>query len=239
MYELTDEWLEQINEEFREKEIPHKQRPWLAWSEWSKHIGLSTSFDDPDVKRIFEWFEKNTQAGSQNIGAIYTGTFYYDACFWPVFIPVVLGQAKLNIRDSLKTMPQNIQNRLWSKREEVVNFAAFWPDCVDYGLGIDELIDNSHQPKFARELIRSGNQQLTAAATLLLEKRPNPKAAESARMATEMFLKGLLASTAGLTDYEARTEIGHNLQEALNKCLALIRNLNSARFNKKSATSRQ
>ena len=40
-------------------------------------------------------------------------------------------------------------------------------------------------------------------------------------MATEMFLKGLLASTAGLTDYEARTEIGHNLQEALNKCLAL------------------
>ena len=86
----------------------------------------------------------------QNIGAIYTGTFYYDACFWPVFIPVVFGQAKLNIRDSLKTMPQNIQNRLWSKRDEVVNFAAFWADCVDYGLGIDELIDNSHQPNFAR-----------------------------------------------------------------------------------------
>ena len=55
MYELTDEWFEQINEEFREKEIPDKQRPWLAWSEWSKHIGLSTSFDDADVKRIFEW----------------------------------------------------------------------------------------------------------------------------------------------------------------------------------------
>lgn len=221
MYEVTDEWIERINDEFREKDIPHKQRPWLAWSEWSKHIGLSTSFDDEDVKKIFEWFEKNTQAGSQHIGPIYTGAFYYDSCFWPVFIPVVFGSVQLNLRDSLKTMPNGIRSRLWGNRDEVMNYAAFWAACLDYGLGIDGLTEDTGQPVFARELIRSGDQQLTATATLLLEKRPNPKAVESGRMATEMFLKAFLASRGGLSEEKARSEIGHNLQVALNRCLAL------------------
>src|ERR1041384_1720982 len=70
-HEGTDEWLEQINEDLRKKDVPHKRRPWDAWREWSKHVGVSTSLGDEDVKKIFDWFEKNTKAGSQYIGPMY------------------------------------------------------------------------------------------------------------------------------------------------------------------------
>lgn len=77
-YEVTDEWLEQINEELRKKDVSHKRRPWNAWMEWSKYVGVSTSLGDEDVKQIFEWFEKNTK-GALNILA---------QCMWDRFIMI-------------------------------------------------------------------------------------------------------------------------------------------------------
>ena len=74
--------------------------------------------------------------------------------------------------------------------------------------------------QFAKELVVSGDQQMNTAVTLLLEDHPNPKAIESARMATEMFLKAFLAARGGLTDSSAKT-IGHNLEIALDGCLAV------------------
>src|ERR1041385_6157082 len=94
-YVLTDEWLEQINEELRKKDVPHKRRPGEAWGEWSKYVGVPTSLGDEDVKKIFDWFEKNTKAGSQYIGPMYVGSLYYDSCFWPIVIPVVAGGVKV------------------------------------------------------------------------------------------------------------------------------------------------
>lgn len=101
--EPDDRWLESINDAFRAREVPHAQRPWEAWREWSMQLGISVSMSDPSVKRIFEWFRENTKAGSQDIGSIYVGTRYYDACFWPVTVPVVLGRVKLIAQNSLTT----------------------------------------------------------------------------------------------------------------------------------------
>jgi hypothetical protein len=220
MYELTDDWLEKLNQQLSENDVPHNQRPWLAWIEWSNYSGTSIGFDDAAVRKIFAWFEKNTKAGLQYIGPLYTGAFYYDACFWPVFIPVVLGRVQLNLRDSLKTMPDKTVDRLWRSQNELMQFAHFWANCVDYAFGISSIAENDSSPFFARELFQSSDQQLTATVTLLLEKKPNAKAIESARMATEMFLKGFLAFKTGLTDTQARTEIGHDLEAGLNRCLA-------------------
>jgi hypothetical protein len=44
---------------------------------------------------------------------------------------------------------------------------------------------------------------------------------ESARMATEMFLKAYLAAKVGLTEKEAKDKIGHNVEKALDRCLAV------------------
>jgi hypothetical protein len=221
MYEPTNEWLEQINEELRKRDVPHKQRPWEARMEWSKYAGVSSSLGDEDVKKIFDWFEKNTKAGSQYSGPMYAGSLYYDSCFWPMFIPVVYGSVRLDAAKSLRTMPESIKARLARDREAFTHFVAIWADCVDYGFGIQEVIKDNSIGVFAQELFRSGDQQLNATITLLHEDMPNPKAIESARMATEMFLKAFIAAKVGLTEKDAKKKIGHDLEKALDRCLAV------------------
>jgi hypothetical protein len=216
----TDEWLEQVNEEFSRNDIPHRQRPWLALLKWSEVAGVSASLGDEDEKNISDWFEKNTKAGSKYLGPMFIGSFFYDSCFWPVFIPVVGGTVQLDAAKSLRTMPDSIKSRLTRDSDAFMHYMALWTACVDYGFGIEELIENKNISTFAQELLRSGDQQLSAAITLLHEDRPNPKAVESARMATEMFLKAFLAIKVGLTEKEAKDKVGHNLEKALDRCLA-------------------
>jgi hypothetical protein len=219
VYEPTEEWLEQINHEFGKQNVPHGKRPWLALMKWASHAHISFPHDSSTAKTIFAWFEKNTKAGSQRIGPLYTGTFFYDTCFWPVFILVVYGTVRLNAGDSLKTMPETPKTRLGQDQNEASQYACLWADCADYGSGIPQLTAVSGANRFAGELCRSGDQQLRAAISLLLEDTPNPKAAESARMATEMFLKAFLASKSGLTEKEAKDKIRHNIEKALAACL--------------------
>jgi hypothetical protein len=221
MKELNENWLEKVNEEFSKIDIPHKRRPWLAWGEWAKYTGVSIALNDDVVKKIFTWFERNTKAGSQYMDPMYTGTFYYDSCFWPVFVPVVYGNVKIDAKASLKTIPESIKVRLWGNPLEVINYVSLWTNCVDYAFGLDDLKNVSTLGKFIKELLQSGDQQLKATITLLLEKRPNPKAMESARMATEMFLKAFLAGKVGLTEEYAKKRINHDLNKALNECLAI------------------
>jgi hypothetical protein len=220
MRELTERWLEEINEEFRKNDIPPRQRPWLAWGKWAKYTGMPIALNDDVVKTIFAWFEKNTKAGSQHMGSLYTGAYYYDSCLWPVFIPISYGTVKLDARDALKTMPESVVERLFSDRNKVLEYVSVWADCVDYAFGLDNLKKTGGFGRFAQELLNSGDQQMRATVALLLQDRPSPKVTESARMSTEMFLKAFLAVKAGLTEQEAKNQIRHNIEEALNRCLA-------------------
>lgn len=221
-YELTEDWLAKINEKFAANDIPHQQRPWLAWLEWSQFTGQSLSLDDQNVRKIFDWFEVNTRAGSQYIGPMYVGAFYFDTSFWPIFIPFVLGRAQINLFDSLKTIPHQIKKRLMSNKEETLHLAAIWADCIDYSYSIDELTKSNRYNTYSRELFKSGDNELNAAITLIHANRPNAKSIESARMSVEMFLKGFLAARVGLTDTEARKMIGHDLTKAIDKCLEVV-----------------
>lgn len=220
MKELSEEWLEGINAEFRKNDVPHKQRPWLAWTEWSKHIGMSTEFRDENVRKIFAWFKQNSPDGAHQIGPFYTGLFYFDAHFWPVHIPVVQGTVELQAFNSLDSMPDNIKSRLRADQQAMQDFAAVWGDCVDYSFGFEDLIKVDIATLW-QDLLRSGHQQLQATVVLLQGNRPNPKAAEPARMATEMFLKAFIAYRAGISDSEARRQLGHDLEKALDKCIEI------------------
>ena len=217
----TEEWLENINKELRKRDVPHKRRPWDAWMEWSKYIGAATSLNDEDVKKIFDWFEKNTKTGSQYIGSMYVGSLYYDSCFWPIVIPIVVGIVELDATKSLRTMPDSIKSSFLRDQDALIIYKTIWADCADYGFGIEEVVKDKSIGAFGEELFRSGNQQLNATFTLLHEDTPNPKSMESARMGTEMFLKAYLAAKVGLTENEVKDEIGHNLKKALDSCLAV------------------
>ncbi len=222
MPELTERWLEDTNEELRKSDISPRKRPWIAWEKWARYAGTP---DDGVVKTIFGWFEKNTKAGSQQMGPLYTGAYYYESCFWPVFIPIGYGTVKLDqrdARDALKTMPESIVAQLFGDQEKVVEYAlGVWVDCFDYAVGLDGLKKTGGFGRFAQELLNSGDQQLRATVALLLQDRPSPKAMECARMSTEMFLKAFLAAKDGLTEKDAMNnkKFGHHIEKALNRCL--------------------
>jgi hypothetical protein len=85
---------------------------------------------------------------------------------------------------------------------------------------IEGLIKNDNGT-FWQDLLRSGHQQLLSTVTLLQGNRPNAKGAEPARMATEMFLKAFIVYKTGMTDQEARKQISHDLEKALDKCIEI------------------
>lgn len=217
MDKKLETWLRELSAEFRRTDVPPKQRPWIAWQEWAKHSGDSVSLNDEIVKEIFIWFEKNSKAGLQYIQPMYVGAYYYDSTFWPVVIPVVAGRVQLDARESLRTMPDAVATSLFKTRSELMDFMSVWGNCLDYGFGMDHLLSASPNG-FAKQLLTSGDQRLTATVTLLLQDRPNASSIESCRMATEMFLKAYLAVRMGLTEEDAKRKIGHRLDEALTMC---------------------
>lgn len=219
MAELTEEWLKEINEELRKRDVPPRQRPWLALEKWVRYTGIPIALDDDAAKTISAWFEKNTKAGSQHMGSLYVGAYYYDSSLWPVFIPICFGTVKFDLQDALKTMPEYIMKGLFSDRNKVGEYVSVWADCFDYALGVDDLKKIGGFGVFAQELLSGGDQQLRATVGLLLQDRPSPKAMESARMSIEMFLKAFLAAYDGLTENDAKNKFGHRIKKALDRCL--------------------
>jgi hypothetical protein len=117
-------------------------------------------------------------------------------------------------------MPGPVLETLLSNSRAVQNAAALFADCLDYGLGIDELDKSTKLVGTARELIFSGNEKLNATVELLLGRPPSPEVTQKAQFAAEMFLKGYIAARKGLTEKEART-ISHDLDKALAVCLSI------------------
>lgn len=118
-------------------------------------------------------------------------------------------------------LPDDDRNSLVKNVVARDRFIKIWSECLDYGLGIAEvMVEND--ASFFQQLLRSADGQLNAAVSLLHERRPNPKALESARMATEMFLKAYLARNVALTEENARRTLGHDLERAVDRIIQQI-----------------
>jgi hypothetical protein len=107
-------------------------------------------------------------------------------------------------------MPAETRARLAANHEASSTLVELWADCFDYGYGIDDLTDRQGSSSFFQQLLRSANSELCAGVSLLLQVRPNVKAADCFRMATEMIMKALLAREAALDDAGAK-KYGHDL----------------------------
>ncbi len=213
-----DEWFQQVNREFREQNIAVRQRPFLALDRYCKDFRvLALMFDSAPSKAIFDWFYSNTKPESHHIGSLFTGAFYYDACFWPVDIPVGYGQFKLEAPDSLRGIPSSLKRELMLESKDARSFALFWVDCIDYGYGFDDIQKTNCISPFSKSLMMNADRELRASISQLLEHRPNPKAAMSARMATEIYLKAFLVQKAGLSETEVKA-FNHRLNDLLKEC---------------------
>jgi hypothetical protein len=221
--EVTTEWLEQVNAEFAAQEVPHGRRAWEAVRVWGEaNGGLPISMSSPRAERILAWFRKNVNPTSDKVGPIATAAFFHDTSFWPVTVPLVFGSPESNPLDLLR-MPASVKVRFCADQNEMFVYLKFAADIYDYYYTIEDVRTSSSGNAFLAGFIGAGREQITQAAALLLDRRPNAKAAEASRFALEIFLKTYLIFNVGYGETEIK---GYN--HRLDKLLAKILDLDPA-----------
>ena len=215
---ISIEWLQKLNQEFREAVMEQRKRPWEAIRRYSQENNRPVNISSNLAKEIFEWFESNSKPTAHQIGSLYDSVYFFDAAFWLVSIPIGYGRVKLSAVDSLIEMPQSLKEEIASTPKSAWDYLLYWADCVDYGNGIDDLRKSNHLDQFGTQLLMAGDQELRTAVSQLKEGRPDSRAILSSRMATEIFLKSFIALKVGLCEKEAQG-IGHNLERGFDKFL--------------------
>lgn len=225
MAKITLEWIEVTNDRLKKTITDRKERHSALVSEWvsqNKNSSIDSGYAEA-CARIHDWFETRTAISREYLGWMFVGSFYFAASFWSVRIPLICGTFRVNIFESLDTMPEKGMQMLTSNQTVREEYARLWVDCFDYSYEIEKLCgfdDENTSPTFSQSLFRSSEKHLTAAVSMMNhQRRPNFKAIEDSRMAIEILLKAYLAEKTGLTDEIARKEIGHNIHEALQRCV--------------------
>ncbi len=213
-------WLTSINEKYRQEEIPHRNRPWSALSDFSQEFNCSFTLDSPIAKSIFDWFAANSKPGSQEIGSLFTGAFYFDTNFWPLEILLGYGSYSLSPFDSLNAMPQAIKKQVIDNNYHSWCLNLYWIDCLDYAYGIDDIEKLGSLNPNALKLLQNGNRELVGAIAQLLIPHPNTKAILALRMASEIFMKALLVQEKNLTDQQLKKSFSHKIEDIANECFS-------------------
>lgn len=209
---ISDEWLTNVNNRYRAESLPAKRRPFQALLDYtSKHHG-AISFSSPAAQRVFRGFKERTAPGADRIGALFTGSYFYDAQFWPVTIPIAYGKVKLDAFQSLETMPDLVNIELSRDPDELRTYLFYWIDCADYAFGFGDIRKFGALSGRSMALLKNADHDLRGAIDLVSDLHPNPRAAFNARMATELFVKTLLVEKAGYTDKQLK-DLGHDLDE--------------------------
>jgi HEPN domain-containing protein len=215
--EVTPPWLESVNAEFSKQEMPHRRRPWEAIRVWNEVNGVPISGSSIRARQIFDWFHVNTKPGSHMAGPLAEAAFYHDGAFWEVTIPLGYGSPSVDFLDMLR-MPASVKLRFWNERNDLFIFVKFFADCFDYFYSVDDLRSSFASNPLLKGFIAAGREHITQAASLLLDTRPNAKAAEASRFALEIFLKTFLVAKGGLSEKEIK-DLRHDLQKLLTRCL--------------------
>lgn len=213
---ILEDWLSRLNEEFREAGVEQRRRPWEAIRRYSVEHNISLDLSSDTAKAIFDWFEAHSKPGAHGIGSLFESVYFYDTQFWSVSIPIVWGTVKLRPVESLYQMPSHLINELMTNPKQAWDFTIYWADCVDYGLGIEDLRKDSHLDQYGMQLLLSGDQELKSAIYLLSQHRPEHRAILNSRMALEIFLTSFIALKKGLTEKEAKF-IGHDLNKGFDR----------------------
>lgn len=231
MEKITLEWLEETNEEFKKQGITDgEQKTHSAISKWRKenvpkllqdknidHIILHQYLLKQDAK-IEEYFLTQSSKDRGYVEPPFAGIYYFQGHFWIVSIPLVFGRVGINIFECLK-MPVKLQNLLVSDDEKTDEYISVFADSYDYAYGIDE-VKNVCITNLSKELFKSADKHLRATISLLNQEKASSKAIEDARMSVEIFLKAFLSEKENLTDKDLQKQIGHNLEKAIDRCIA-------------------
>ncbi|MCE9664819.1 hypothetical protein LY622_15365 [Halomonas sp. M5N1S17] len=213
---VSEDWIANLNKEFRDAGIDQRRRPWEAIRRYSDEFNTAVDISSDVAKTIFKWFEDHSKPGVHQVGNQYEAVYFYDCQFWVVSIPIMYGTVQLNALDCLHEMPDVIKQEMMADHREAWEYTIYWADCLDYGMGIDDLRKTQGLDEFGYQFLMSADQELRAATSILSQHRPDPRAILNCRMALEIFFKTYIALKNGLTQSEARA-IGHNLNKGLDR----------------------
>jgi hypothetical protein len=213
---VSEEWIANLNTEFRAAGIDQRSRPWEAIRRYSEEFNTSVDMTSDVAKTIFRWFEAHSKPGAHQIRSLYEAVYFYDSQFWIVSIPIAYGTVQLNALDCLHQMPERIKQEMMADHKQAWGYAIYWADCLDYGMGIDDLRKTQGLNEFGAQLLMSADQELSTATSILSQHRPDPRAILNCRMALEIFFKSYVALKTGLSQNQAKA-IGHNLNKGLDK----------------------
>lgn len=214
-------WIVEANATLSRAGVPHRQRPLRVLGEWSTFTGRSIAFNDPEARWIFTWYTENSKPHVHEMGSLYDGALFYDAEFWRVSVPIMYGRVALNLERSLSGMPEVIAKALLGDRHFRLEAIAVWADCIDYGLGIDDLEKTKALAQTPMTFLLAADKELRSTVRLLLEIPASQKSAETAAMAAEMFLKSFITAKTALTEDDVKKKYGHDLETGLKACLDL------------------
>ena len=207
---------------FRSRTLPLSRPSFRGQvTDLSNEFKITIYFGSKLANQVFEWFEKMTQAGSHAIGTLFTGVYFFDACFWPVSIPVGYGMMKMNALDALETMPKILKEQLQNDVDELWSYALYFVDCFDFTLGSEDIHGDVNILALGKTFLENGEREIRGIVSQLLSARPNSKAILNARMAVEIYLKSLLIIKSGKSEQDLKNEFGHNLTKAINACYTL------------------
>lgn len=213
---VSEDWVANLNKEFRDAGIDQRHRPWEAIRRYSEEFNTAVDISSDVAKTIFKWFEEHSKPGVHQVGSQYEAVYFYDSQFWVVSIPIMYGTVQLNALDCLHEMPIGIKQEMMADHRGAWEYAIYWADCLDYGMGIDDLRKTQGLDEFGYQLLMSADQELRAATSILSQHRPDSRAILNCRMALEIFFKSYVALKNGLTQSEAKA-IGHNLNTGLDR----------------------
>jgi hypothetical protein len=209
---ISDDWLTNANSRYRAESMPAKRRPFQALLDHTSEKHGAISFSSPAAERVFRWFKERTAPGADRIGALFTGSYFYDPHFWPVTIPIGYGNVKLDAFQLLETMPDAVKLEMSRNPDELRTYVLYWIDCADYAFGFDDIRKFGGLSDRSMALLKNADHELRGAVDLVTDLHPNPRAAFNTRMATELFVKALLAEKAGYSDMQLK-DLGHDLDK--------------------------
>ncbi|MCE5306073.1 MAG: hypothetical protein LLG20_00365 [Acidobacteriales bacterium] len=200
--EIPEDWLNEFNARMSQQGIPHIRRPFLALMEWTSTYQCTIFNGSAAERRLFQWFYDRSPVGAHNVPRKYVGPFYFDSTFWPMWVPQIYGiNVELNLADFID-MPEAVKDSMFRSIDVATQYKSTWADCSDYSYGLDD-VRFSAEPMASKPFLVSATQQLSAAASLLLQRPAEGRAMEASRMAVEMFMKAYLCIHHGFTKEEA------------------------------------
>jgi len=211
---VSEGWLANLNKEFRDVGIDQRRRPREAIRRYSEEFNTGLDISSDLAKTIFKWFADHSKPSVHQVGNQYEAAYFYDSQFWIVSIPIMYGTVQLNAPDCLHEMPNSIKQEMMADHRGAWEYAIYWADCLEYGMGIDDLRKTQDLDEFGYQLLMSADQELRSATSILSQHRPDPRAILNCRMALEIFFKSYVALKNGLTQSEEKA-IGHNLDKEL------------------------